>query len=341
MFIFVDESGTFTFTDKENAWCAISAFVLPESKRRSLEMLVSQLRFKYGAGREVNLGAIPEAAYITFLTDLSKLGGMAFAVAVDVSLHRREQIELHQQMQTRKIAEHIDKMIYAEGRRGVTDLASEISALPLQLYTQLVLQVELVYSVLQHAPLYYVQRESVALANFRWRVDRKDRIPNRYEKAFKKILPALLQSRSLQEPMIGLKKGADYSHFKRFEFAPGAEPNYLRETYGLDVDVSGGNSVNVGKLINEDFDYVDSQRFSGVQVADMLASGVRRVLRSNFDSPERDALALGMNMLQAPAGETTIRLLSLDQTGRVDEHAAAFIRLMGRYARPMLTRQAR
>ncbi|SAL62518.1 hypothetical protein AWB65_05754 [Caballeronia humi] len=76
MFIFVDESGTSSFTDNENAWCAIAVFVLPESKRRSLETLVSQLRFKYGAGREVKLGAIPdEAAYITFLTDLSKLGG--------------------------------------------------------------------------------------------------------------------------------------------------------------------------------------------------------------------------------------------------------------------------
>ncbi|SAL62513.1 DUF3800 domain-containing protein [Caballeronia humi] len=243
---------------------------------------------------------------------------MAFAVAVDVSLHRREQIEFHQQMQTRKIVEHIDKMIYEDGRRAVSDLANEISALPLQLYTQLVLQVELVYTVLQYAPLYYVQREPVALANFRWRVDQKDRIPNRYEKVFRKILPALLQSKGLREPMISLE-GADYRHFKRFEYEPGKEPNYLKETYGLDAPEAATNSVNVGKLVNDDFRYVDSETFSGVQVADLIASGVRRVLRSNFDSPEKVALALGMNMLQAPKGKTTIRLLSLDQAGHVDE----------------------
>ncbi|KWW35558.1 uncharacterized protein DUF3800 [Cupriavidus metallidurans] len=337
MYIFVDESGTFTLTDKENAWCTIAAFVLPESKRRPLEALVSDLRFKHGAGREVKLGAIPEGDFIKFLTDLEKLGGVAFALAVNVSMHRRDEIQHHHEMQVDKIRQNIDRMKYEGGRRAVADLADEISALPLQLYTQLVLQAELVHTVLQYAPLYYVQREPVALAHFRWRVDQKDRVPNRYEKAFKKILPGLLQTMSLRDPMIFLK-GEDYRHFKRFEYEPGTAPTYLKETYGLDVEVSDGNCVNVGRIINDDFSYVDSQKFSGVQVADMIASGVRRVLRSNFDSPERVALALGMNMLQAPKGGTTVRLLSLDQAGRVDEKAATVIRLMGRYARPMLAK---
>jgi hypothetical protein len=131
-------------------------------------------------------------------------------------------------------------------------------------------------------------------------------------------------------------EGADYRHFRPFEYEPGTAPTYLEETYGLDVDTSSGNSLNVGKMINDDFRYVDSQKFSGVQVADMIASGIRRVLRSNFDAPERVALALGMNMLQAPEGDTTVRLLSLDQTGYLDEKAATFVRLMGRYSRPIL-----
>ncbi|WP_426395973.1 DUF3800 domain-containing protein [Ralstonia sp. R-29] len=336
MYIFVDESGTFALTEKENAWCAIAAFVLPESKRRPLDALVSDLRFKYGAGREVKLGGIPEDSFVKFLVALEKLGGIAFALAVDVSLHRRDEMLCHQQIQVDKIRQNIEKMKYEEGRRMISDLADEVSSLPPQLYTQLALQIELVHTVLKNAPLYYVQRQPAALAHFRWRVDQKDQIPNRYEKAFKKILPALLQTKSLQDPMIFLE-GEDYRYFKRFEYEPGTAPNYLKETYGLDVDPSKG-SVNVGRVINEDFSYVDSQKFSGVQVADMIASGIRRVLRSNFDSPEKVALALGMNMLQAPKGETTVRLLSLDQAGLVDERAATFIRLMGRQARRMLVR---
>jgi hypothetical protein len=121
MYIFVDESGTFTLTDKENAWCTIAAFVLPESKRRALDALVADLRFRHGAGREVKLGVIPEDDIVKFLSNLSKLGGMAFALAVDVSLHRRDEIQRHQQIQVDKIRQNFDRMKYeGAGERSRT-----------------------------------------------------------------------------------------------------------------------------------------------------------------------------------------------------------------------------
>lgn len=335
MYIFVDESGTFTLTDKENAWCAIAAFVLPESKRRPLELLLSALRFRYGRGQEVKLGAISEGDFVAFLNGLAALGGIAFAVAVDVSLHRREAIQRHQDGQVQAIRRNIARMHYEEGRRAVADLADEVSSLPLQLYTQLALQTELFHTVLCAAPLYYVQRHPVALGHFRWRVDQKDRIPGAYEKAFKRIVPALLQTKSLRDPHIFLK-GADYSHFKKFLYQPGTEPTYLQDAYGLDLNTSGEPSANLGKIIYDDFSYVDSQTSSGVQVADLLASGVRRVLRSNFDVPEKVALALGANMVQGADGAMPVRLLSLDQTGQVEERAANCVRLMSKACRRML-----
>lgn len=335
MYIFVDESGTFALTDKKNAWCSIAAFVLPESKRRPLDSLISDLRYRYGAGCEVKLGSIPEEAYVKFLTDLRKLGGVSFAIAADIGLHRREALQYHQKMQAQSVTQNLEKMFYEEGRRAVAELAEDIKALPLQLYTQLILQVELVHTVLRYAPLYYAQRVPVALAHFRWRVDQKDRVPQRYESAFRRMLPGLLQTKALRDPMIFLH-GADYRHIKKFEYAPGTAPTYLKDTYGLKFDASDKNCVNLGRMINDDFVYVDSQKSSGVQVADLIASGIRRVLRSNFDFPEKVALALGMNMLEAARGETTVRLLSLDQSGQVDEKVAGLIHLMGKSARPML-----
>lgn len=337
MYIFVDESGTFSFADKRNAWCSIAAFVLPESKRRQLEALISRLRFRHGGGREIKLGSLHENEFIKFLTELKGLGGIAFVLAVDVGLHRHDEIRHHQAMQVQKVRENISKMKYEEGRRSVTTLADDISSLPLQLYTQLILQVELVHTVLKNAPLYYVQRTPVALANFRWRIDQKDRIPSKYERAFRFVLPALLQSKSLRDPMFFLED-ADYRHFAKFEYAAGSAPTYLQDEYGLDFEANDKNIVNVGRLINEDFAYVDSAEVAGVQVADLIASGTRRVLRSNFDSPDRVAMAIGMNLLRAARGESTVRLLSLDQTARVDEMAASRVRLMGLHARPMLLR---
>lgn len=94
----------------------------------------------------------------------------------------------------------------------------------------------------------------------------------------------------------------------------------------------------IGKLINDDFRYVDSKNSPGVQVADLIASGLRRVLRSHFDCPEKVAIALGTNMLQAPKGETTVRLSFLDQTGHPDEKTANLVGLIAKYSRPMLAR---
>jgi hypothetical protein len=47
-------------------------------------------------------------------------------------------------------------------------------------------------------------------------------------------------------------------------------------------------------------------------------------------------VALGGHFLQPQGDETTIRLISLDQTGHVDESAAKFIRLMAGDALPLL-----
>jgi hypothetical protein len=131
-------------------------------------------------------------------------------------------------------------------------------------------------------------------------------------------------------------KGEDYSYFRRFEYEPGTAPDYLRKIYGIEIGPRGTNGINLGKLVNEDFQYVDSATASGVQIADLLASGIRRVLRHNFDNVEKVAVAIGANLLQAAKGETSIRLLSLDQEGVVDEPAAKLIHLMGKSSLPML-----
>ena len=129
-------------------------------------------------------------------------------------------------------------------------------------------------SVIRLGVLYFVQRIPHELNSFRWRIDQKNARRTEYEKAFETIAPGLLQSISLEEPMMMLN-GADYSAFKRFEYAKGEAPDHLMTTYGIDIDVS--DSTNIGKLVHEDLKFVDSEKEAGVQVADLLASGMRRV----------------------------------------------------------------
>ena len=226
-------------------------------------------------------------------------------------------------------------MRHPEGRKGLQNLADAIRGLPVQLYTQLVCQVELFHNVITRAITYYAQRQPPTLGSLRWRVDRKDTIPTPYETAFRTILPALLQTKSVRDPMLMLSEGADYTFFKRFEYASGGAPNYLKDDYGIDI---GRNAANIGKMVGDDFKLVDSSRVAGVQVADLLASGLRRAMRCSFGNPVQIATLIGANMLQAAHRQPPVRLIGLGIDG--DERASIptteVLRALTKLNRPLL-----
>lgn len=333
MYIFVDESGTFTNSKKLDAWCVVSAYVAPEHKRRSINDLINRIRTIGNHGAETKLKNLSEDQYVWFLEELRCLGGLAFAVAVDVGLHRPDAVVRHQDGQANKIVEHREKMKHESARQDIDDLAAEIRSLPSQLYTQLICQVELFHKVLTRAPLYFVQRHPPTLGYFRWRLDQKAKVPTAYEKAFQKILPAILQSKSFSDPMIMLE-GADYSHFSRFDYPSGEKPTYLKEQYGIDVE----EGSNIGKIVLTDFKLADSATTPGLQIADLLASGIRRLFRGGFKSEEKIAVLIGSNMVQQMQREYPIKLVSLDKTAAVSKHSAHLIHLMSSSTRPMLSK---
>lgn len=285
-------------------------------------------------GAETKLKHLSDEQYIWFLSELKKLGGVAFAVAVDVGLHSQSEIELHRNGQADKIIEHREKMIHEAARQGLTDLSNQIRSLPVQLYTQLICQLKLFHKVLTVATLYFVQRHPPALGHFRWRLDQKGKAPTAYEDAFRKVLPAILQTISLEEPMIMLE-GANYSHFERFNYPKGNEPTYLLDQYG--IETKGGPVTNIGQVVREDFELVDSAGCAGVQVADLLSSGFRRLLRGGFSDPETVARMLGGNMVQEVRNQVPVMLVSLDKTEDVSSSVAHLLRIISTSTRPMLT----
>jgi hypothetical protein len=236
----------------------------------------------------------------------------------------RALVEAHRDAQAEKVLEHLDKMRHEAGRRGLQKMADDLRALPFQLYAQLAHQVLLFDDVLRRAPMYYAQRRPHTLAYLRWRLDRKDTTPTAYEDAFRRLLPALLQSGSLGNPMIMLSDGADYSHFRRFDFDEGQKPDYLEREYGIKVN----DGVNVGKMVSEDFELVDSAAADGVQVADMLASGVRRLLRGGFTDEHVAARLLGANFVDTIYKGPPIRLVTLGRESVASQRNAVLLNQM-------------
>lgn len=308
MYIFLDESGSFASASNENAWNVIVAYMMPERDWSRMQRAVTALQMAAGAGQrgEIKLREIKEGDYFNFLAHLSQLHGILFAVATDAGLYGIAQIEEHREIEAREIVRHVDLMRHETGRQGLRNLSDCVRNLSPQLYIQLKCQVVLIDAVIRDGTLYFVQRLPEELGKFYWRIDQKHSTKTEYEGAFEMLTPPWLQTLSLGNRLIMLK-GADYGAFQRFEYPEGKAPTYLKTVYGIDTGRAGG--INIGQLMREDLKFVDSKQDHGIQVADLLAAGLRRCLRVQFNDNQRAAQLLGRLMIRGKLNGLPIGLL--------------------------------
>jgi Protein of unknown function (DUF3800) len=336
MNIFIDESGTFVDTDKDDSWNCVAAYVVPEFETRKYRNTLGILKRKSGFSirEEIKLKQTTEENYFKFLSELNKYSGVLFCVATDSGKNHIDDIKYHQKMQVDGTLVNVPKMHYQGGKDALTLLAKQLSDLSPQLYVQLHCQVSLIYDIVNRGKLYFVQRYPKSLSRFRWRIDQKNTKKIDFEDAFEKITPALLQSRSIREPMITLE-GADYRALKYYEYPEGEAPTYLKDEYG--IDVSNGN-INLGRILREDLIFADSKDSEGVQVADLLASGIRRCMRSQFSNNEKAAKLLGKLMVAEKKKEPPLKLIGFQESS-LPNYSGSYsaVKTMINNCRPMLT----
>ena len=291
MFIYIDESGSFVSAPRMGSWNVVAAVAVAEASRRAVEEAVRAL--KGGTGThllaELKINEISEARYLNFLATLAKTHTLLFATATDAGANQVDKVINHQASQVAKILENLPVMKYEGGRQGVQMLADQVGGIPPQLYVQLACQVDLLHAVVTRAINYFSQRVPATLSAFRWRIDQKNTTAKTtYERAFENIAPALLQTRSVREPSARVH-GFDYRHFAAYEIAEGEMPTYLEQDYGLKIS----HAMNIQKIIRGDLKFEDSKNSIGIQVADLLSSGLRKCLRGQFSANESVARALG------------------------------------------------
>ena len=318
MNIYIDESGSFVNASAVGKWNAVVAVTVPEAARRGLACNLRQLKLRHGTPlvQEIKLNALAESEYLDFLQALAGLNLAVFCTATDAGSNTPAIVRERQRNQVREILRHIGKMRYEGGRLGVQLVASQLANLSPQLYVQLVCQVNLMYDVVSQATMYYAQHCPSTLREFRWRIDQKNTRRTDFEDAFEKLSPTLLQSRSIAEPLM-LVHGFDYSHMTQYEIEKGA-PNYLKDVYGIEI----GDAFNVHKLVRDNMRFMDSRQSFGIQVADLVASGIRRCLRREFANNEAAAQALGALMLQAKDNQPSVSLVTLASDKPLDDETA-------------------
>ena len=337
MNIYIDESGTFvSASSNQNAWNCVAAYASPEIDTRKTKQLLNTLKIQSGMKYtdEIKLKHIKEEIYFEFLKRLGELNGLLFVVATNGFHNKTELIKNHQLLQVAGLLKNKPKMKYESGRLGLQLLADQLGALPPQLYIQLHCQVTLLHDFIKRGILYFVQRQPSTLGSFKWRIDQKNTIKTDFEDAFEKVTPPLLQSKSLNDPMIQLI-GEDYSHFEKYNFAAGSEPTYLKDDYGIAIETA--NATNVGKLIRENIKFVDSKENIGIQIVDLLASGIRRCLRNDFENNILAAKLLGSLTVQNDRHSQSIHLITLENNETfVDESTSTIIKTMNLYSKSMI-----
>lgn len=334
MNLYIDESGNFSNSSSIESWNVVAAIAAAESASAAISEAIRQTRLAAGAApnEEVKLDRLNERAYRAFLAALDRPDIVLFATATDSGLNSPESVDRHKRLQVENVRQAIPRMRYEGGRLGAQLLADQLDALSPQLYVQLICQVNLLFDVIGRSINYFAQRRPGTLREFRWLIDHKNVAKPTFEEAFEKIAPALLQTMSIREPMT-LVHGFDYSYMKAYKFEDGKAPDYLQTEYGF-PEMDG---FDLQKLIRGNILFVDSKAIDGVQAVDLLARGLRRLLRGHFDDINGMAQAIGRLTMENRHGQHPISLTNFsDAEGVSSPHIARVIRTMSAASKNML-----
>ena len=335
MNIYIDESGTFVNSHLPDSWCVVGAYAIPDQTESAVIDSLSRLKSGItSTDEEIKLNSLSEHQFLCFLEELAQLDATFHAVATDSYLNTIEIIAKHQQKQSQLVVEHIDKMKYEEGRQALIGLRDRILALSPQLYVQLTCRIILMSSTIHSIIPYHIQRtSSLSLSHFSWRIDCKNISRTNFEDTFEILGPPILQTISFSKPFMMIK-GLDYSVMRDYLYSKKEVPKYLKETYGLDVGKKGG--LNIQKLIREDIDFIDSKVSHGVQVVDLLVSGLRKCLRLQWKDNPRVADAIGRLMIQAPHNDFPLSLVALSTRKSVRRELQIIGRILRHSAKPFV-----
>lgn len=336
MELFIDEAGSFVSKDaKPYSWCVTGLYIYPENKKNRYKKVILNLknRLKVKKNTEIKIHQISEDVFITFLKELNTLNGVFFATATDSYLNKPHLVKEHKSKIYENIKSNIPIMKYEEGKEATNQLAEKVNGISNQLYIQLHCQVQLILSFINRGIAYYVQRNPYSLSTFDWKIDRKEpkKILN-YESAFEIIAPVLLQTISQKEPAIMIKNH-NYKPMSKFIYKKGEVPEYLVEHYPYLNEEAG---LNIQKIVRDNIEFVDSKDCEGIQVADLLSSGLRKLLRQEFDNNHLVAKYMGKLMVQNQKGKSVIKLLTFGKEEIVNNELKFIINILNENSKQMI-----
>ena len=288
MHVFIDESGKCTLSAATGSWSVVAAYVVAEGQYAKAKAVLNKLKLSSGhsTNEEVKRKHVSPTAYARFLEQLHDVGGIVVAVATDASFNSGAGANKIAQVDAIRRA----GMNRDDGeRRNSEELAKQVEELHIQSYIELICRLELSWSVARLGSLHYIRTHPATLGSFRWRPDEQGPF-HQIQSTYPRLLIGLVLYASMERPfpLVGGIDAHHYRHFRRFlRTNPTRLPSSAPE---------GAAFLDPTLIYVEDLKFVDSKDCPGVQIADLLASGIRGCLKGTMPDNEHVASALGRLM---------------------------------------------
>lgn len=336
MKIFIDEAGSFARAPNR-PWSVscVGALVVPDEGYADLLVVIPRLKQRWGLGEaEIKGRSLTEDQARQLITLLAGYDVVFGLHAVDMALEVETFIDLHRKAQAHEVTRRVSPDFHPNLVAQLQEFRSTIESLPDNLYVQGTLTWGLVHDTLRNALLYYVQRRPRELGSFDWILDAKDKLQTRYEAMWNSLVLPAMQAQSFKEPLIMLR-GADYSHFERFETRLEEIPQHLVEPLGH----RGPETFVDVKEVLRHRTFADSASSVGLQLVDALTSISRRAMMGNLGAHGWDRL--GSLVVSSERDRNAIHVVTLAPRGvAITPHREApYLRVithLDRTAKPML-----
>ncbi len=343
MRIYIDEAGLFVVPRSgSDSFSLVLSLVVPSTTEAELFYDFLRLRDEWPVkGIEIKGSTLDESQTAQVIEVCLRHDVLVEFLAVNMTTHDQLLVENFKRGQADELMAHLTPQHKPDIVRSLKQMSDRIHKMPNQLFLQAFVTVQLLLELMPEALLYYVQRMPEELGDIAWIIDRKDRTLTQMEEMWSRLILPFSESYYAKERFHCLA-GGDYSHFhkryssQRDNMAPetARHMEWVREHYGVRALKENDYVVNANKLFNEQRDFKDSKDDLGLQLADILATMLRRALNGNLQEAgwkdfgglivrRRD---IGSYFMQMGRGGSVI----------MPEHAASVCRILDARAKSML-----
>jgi hypothetical protein len=289
---YIDEAGGFVVPppSRLHSYSLILALTIPSTCESELFQQFTRLRDGWQIQEvEIKGSKLNESQAAEVIDLVRRCDVLVKFFAIDMTTHSDPIVDNFKARQAAALTAHLTPEHYPALAAQLQKDADSMRAMPNQLFLQGFLTINLVLEVIREATLYYVQRQPKELGEIAWFVDRKNHTITQMEDMWTKLILPMSENAFATEPLAALR-GADYSHFDaHYGFTTATADaemlqhlQWMQQVYGPRPTDPAETHLHARLLLSERLEFQDSRDSLGLQLADMLATILRRALNNHL-----------------------------------------------------------